>query len=427
MKPNSEPAMQVEPRISAVPAETAPRVLVWLGVIVLVYTLLVGVSVIGEGFKWLTGGAEGAATIFSFASNPFIGVILGTLATALVQSSSTVTSVIVGMVAGGLPVSIAVPMIMGANMGTTITNTIVSLGDFSERDTFKKAFQAATVHDFFNLYSIAVFLPLEIMFHPLERIGGVVAQWFAGDTDASLQNANFVSAATKPVAHFFVDLFEVLPSPTLGAVLVITAGIGLIISSVLYLGKLLKAVMVGKAKHVFEAALGSNRETGVLSGTLVTMLVQSSSTSTSLIVPLAGAGVLTTRQVFPFTMGANIGTCITALLAATAITGSNEALALQIALVHLLYNVFGVLLFLYIPFLFELPIKSALWLGDRTEANRSWAFGYILGVFFLIPGTVFGTQYTLSNRTTGIVDLENRGENLESLRREFEENQVIID
>jgi sodium-dependent phosphate cotransporter len=419
--------MQVEPRISAVPAETAPRVLVWLGVIVLVYTLLVGVSVIGEGFKWLTGGAEGAATIFSFASNPFIGVILGTLATALVQSSSTVTSVIVGMVAGGLPVSIAVPMIMGANMGTTITNTIVSLGDFSERDTFKKAFQAATVHDFFNLYSIAVFLPLEIMFHPLERIGGVVAQWFAGDTDASLQNANFVSAATKPVAHFFVDLFEVLPSPTLGAVLVITAGIGLIISSVLYLGKLLKAVMVGKAKHVFEAALGSNRETGVLSGTLVTMLVQSSSTSTSLIVPLAGAGVLTTRQVFPFTMGANIGTCITALLAATAITGSNEALALQIALVHLLYNVFGVLLFLYIPFLFELPIKSALWLGDRTEANRSWAFGYILGVFFLIPGTVFGTQYTLSNRTTGIVDLENRGENLESLRREFEENQVIID
>lgn len=97
-----------------------------------------------------------------------MGVILGTLSTALVQSSSTVTSVIVGLVAGGVPVSIAVPMIMGANMGTTITNTIVVLGDVKDGKTFNKAFRASTVHDFFNLYSIAIFLPIEAIFHPLE-------------------------------------------------------------------------------------------------------------------------------------------------------------------------------------------------------------------------------------------------------------------
>ena len=108
-------------------ARRLPGFLLWGSVLALVYVLLVGVAVIGDGFKWISGGAEGAAAIFAFASNPLVGVILGTLATALVQSSSTVTSVIVGLVAGGVPVSIAVPMIMGANMGTTITNTIVSL------------------------------------------------------------------------------------------------------------------------------------------------------------------------------------------------------------------------------------------------------------------------------------------------------------
>tara|TARA_B100001093_G_scaffold417270_1_gene408180 strand:+ start:591 stop:959 length:369 start_codon:yes stop_codon:yes gene_type:complete len=120
------------------------------------------------GFKWASGGAEGAEKIFAFATNPVVGVILGTLSTALVQSSSTVTSVIVGLVAGGVPVSIAVPMIMGANMGTTITNTIVVLGDVKDGKTFNKAFRASTVHDFFNLYSIAIFLPIEAIFHPLE-------------------------------------------------------------------------------------------------------------------------------------------------------------------------------------------------------------------------------------------------------------------
>ena len=100
-----------------------------------------------------------------------------------------------------------------------------------------------------------------------------------------------------------------------------------------------------------------------------------------MIVPLAGAGVVTTKQVFPFTTGANIGTCITALLAATSITGANEVFALQIALVHLFYNVPDVLLLLYIPWLRDLPVHSATWLGSRAAKNRSWAFGHILSVF----------------------------------------------
>jgi len=98
----------------------------WLMIAALVYLLLVAVATIGSGFK--AAAEDQAKELFAFASNPITAVVIGTVATALIQSSSTVTSIIVGLVAGGLPVSIAIPMVMGANMGTTITNTIVSLG-----------------------------------------------------------------------------------------------------------------------------------------------------------------------------------------------------------------------------------------------------------------------------------------------------------
>ncbi len=377
-----------------------PGALLWIGVIGLVYFLLVGVGTIGAGFRWVSGGNEGAAAIFAFASNPIVGVILGILATALVQSSSTVTSVIVGLVAGGVPVSIAVPMIMGANMGTTITNTIVSLGNLRDIKTFKKSFQAATVHDFFNLYSIFIFLPIEILFQPLERMAGAMSTWFVGDGSASVKDLNFLGAITKPVSSAIVDSFAVFP--TFGGYMAIVMGIAIVIGSVLYLGRMLRSVMTGKAKDIIRMAIGKNALAGVGSGTAITVLVQSSSTTTSLVVPLAGAGVLSLKQVFPFTMGANIGTCITALLAATAVSGPNEVFALQIALVHLMYNVFGVLAFLYIPWLKHLPIRSAKWLGHMTELNRGWALAYLLAIFFVLPGTVLGGQMVLSDepRTT---------------------------
>ncbi len=368
--------------------------IIWPLILLLVYALLVGVGVIGEGFKWISGGAEGAEEIFEFARNPIVGVILGVLATALVQSSSTVTSVVVGLVAGGVPVSIAIPIIMGANMGTTITNTIVSLGSIHDRKAFNKSFQAATVHDLFNFYSILIFLPIELMFRPLERLSGAMAGWFVGGGDASMKELNFMGAMTKPVSNEIVGVFEQLPD-TAGAILTIVAGIAIVIFSVLRLGKLLRAVLTGTAKGMIDVAIGRGPLSGVASGTVTTILVQSSSTTTSLVVPLAGAGALTTRQVFPFTMGANIGTCITALLAATAVAGDNEVFALQIALVHLFYNVFGVVLFLYMPWLKDTPIWSAEWLGNKTEANRLWAVGYILGVFFVLPGVVLWSQQAL--------------------------------
>ncbi|MGL6052923.1 MAG: Na/Pi symporter, partial [Aeromonas salmonicida] len=115
---------------------SAQRWLQWLTVILLVYLLMVSVGVLSQGFRSVSGGSDGAAAIFEFANNPLVGVILGVLATALVQSSSAVTSVIVGLVGGGLPIAIAIPMIMGSNMGTTVTNTLAALGNVKDSEAF---------------------------------------------------------------------------------------------------------------------------------------------------------------------------------------------------------------------------------------------------------------------------------------------------
>jgi len=400
--------------------EVRSSLLSWIGIAALVYLLMVGVGVIGVGFDWISGGPKGAEKLFAFATNPIVGVILGTLATALVQSSSTVTSVIVALVAGGMPVEIAVPMVMGANMGTTITNTIVSLGNIRESKAFHRSFSAATVHDFFNLYAILIFLPIEIVFHPLERIAGMMSSWVLVGGSASISNLNVLSVIINPVVLSMEQVFRVMPG-TIDSSLFIAFGIGLVFFSVIYMGKLLKSAMTGKAKSMLDRALGKGVLIGILAGALVTMIVQSSSTTTSLLVPLAGAGVLSLRQVFPFTLGANIGTTITALLAATAVLGGYKMFALQIALVHFLFNFSGVILFALVPWLYELPIRSAEWLGSLTERNKGYAFGYVFGVFFIIPGSVFGGQLMLNDINPDIVQAEQSEEPIKVIKQELDE------
>jgi len=363
-------------------SEQASRnILQWFTVALLVYLLICAVSIIGGGFKMATGGH--AKELFAFSSNPFAGLVIGTIATALIQSSSTVTSIIVGLVAGGLPVSVAVPMVMGANIGTSITNTIVSLGHVKEKKEFARAFSAATVHDFFNLLSVVIFLPLEIAFGFLEKLGSMLSQVFYGSNEVSISSFNFVKAATAPVVSNVKHTLQSFGDQT-GGILLIIFGIILIFVSITLIGKLLKKLMVGKARNIMHSAIGRSPVSGIFSGTLVTMLVQSSSTTTSLMVPLAGSGAFSLKQIYPFTLGANIGTCVTAVLAATAVTGNSEA-ALQIAFIHLTYNVLGVILIYGVPFFRYIPVRCAEWLGLSASENKLVALIYILSVFFIIP------------------------------------------
>ena len=357
----------------------------WMAIAFLVYLLISSVGMIGAGFKGATKGH--ASELFQFATNPFMGLIIGILTTAMVQSSSTVTSIIVGLVAGGLPVETAVPMIMGANIGTTITNTIVSLGHVRRKKEFRRAFAAGTVHDFFNFLAVVIFLPLEIVFQPLSKIAGFLAENLVGGENMSVKGLNFIKPATKPIINFFTDISHLI-SDSIGYFILIIFGILIIFMAITLIGKFLKVLMVGRAKIIMHNAIGKGPVTGILSGMIITILVQSSSTTTSLMVPLAGSGVFRLKQIYPFTLGANIGTTITALLAATAISGPTAVLTLQIAVVHFLTNATAVILIYSVKILRNLPLRGALWLARLASENKLVAILYVFGAFFIFPAVL---------------------------------------
>lgn len=359
------------------------QVFQWLFVLFLVYLLICAVGMIGAGFQ---GATKGDATeLFNFATNPFMGLIVGILATSLIQSSSTVTSIIVGLVAGGLSVGMAIPMIMGANIGTTITNTIVALGHVRRKKSFRRAFAAATVHDFFNLMAVIIFLPLELTFNIFEKLGGMIANNLVGGANMSVKGFNFIKPATAPVIDGFKSISNTV-SADFANVLLIIFGILLIFSSITFVGKLLKKLMVGRAKKIMHNSIGRGPITGIFSGAIVTILVQSSSTTTSLMVPLAGSGGFRLKQIYPFTLGANIGTCITSLLAATAVAGVTAVAALQIAMVHLLFNVSAVGFIYGLKNLRKIPPRGAMWMAKLATKHKVLAILYLLGVYFALPG-----------------------------------------
>lgn len=361
----------------------------WLVVVSLIYLLLAAVGAIGDGFKAATG--DNAKELFAFATNPFVGLMIGLAATALIQSSSTVTSIIVGMVAGGLPIPIAIPLIMGANIGTSLTSTIVSLGHIRSGQEFHRAFAAATVHDAFNITAVTILLPLELLFHPLQRLSEGLAGLLVHDSvDVDMKNMNFMKTLLSPATDLLEASVAWLPSKVWAGVALIIIGIGLILFVVQAIGKVLRKVMVGRAKDIMHASVGRGPVSGIASGAIITVLVQSSSTTTALIVPLAGTGVFTLKQVYPFTLGTNVGTCVTALLAATAIAGPTAELAMQIALVHLLFNLFGITLIYVLPFLRGIPPAIATFLADLAQRSKLYVGAYIGGVFFGLPLLLIG-------------------------------------
>lgn len=372
--------------------ERYKHVIKWGAVIFLVYLLLVAVSVIGDGFEIASGGA--ASQLFAFATNPVIALMIGVVATAAIQSSSTVSSIIVGLVAGGLPITMAIPMIMGANIGTSLTSTIVSLGHVRDGEEFKRAFSAATVHDSFNLFAVLLLLPIELLFHPLENISLWLAGFFAGDiamADVGVSSFNFISFAIAPAVNLIMWATSLIGGIWQGIILIIL-GVALILFVVHSIGRILKRLMTGRALEIMNAAVGRGPISGIGAGTAITVLVQSSSTTTSLIVPMAGSGVMTMKQVYPFTLGGNIGTTVTALLAATAITGATAILAFQIALLHFLFNVFAILLIFSIPLLRNVPPTVAEKMAEMTQKRKWFVGAYILSVFFLLPLLVLGVS-----------------------------------
>jgi sodium-dependent phosphate cotransporter len=364
-------------------------------VVTLLYVFLVGVNGLGKGFEALGEGL--LDSFFHATENPFMGLIVGILATTLVQSSSVTTATIVGFVAAPdnpLPVANAVPMIMGANIGTTVTNTVASLAHMGRKEEFRRAFAVATCHDFFNYLAVLVLLPLELLTGFLQKSAAALTSLVGGfggaEYDSPIKGA--IKAGSAPLKAM---LDAVIPSPGFAAVMYILASVILIFVALVLIVKVMRAAMVRRVESVISRVFGRNVLLAMIVGVVITVMVQSSSITTSLLVPLAGAGVLALRQAFPITLGANVGTTVTALLAALAATDQNAAAGLTIALVHLLFNVSGIVLIYPVQQIRNIPLMAARKMADVAVESQKWALLYVLLLFYAVPAlfTILGSFF----------------------------------
>ncbi len=337
------------------------------------FGFFIALDLMGLSFNLLGKGF--AETLIERTANPFVGLFVGILATSLVQSSSTTTSMTVGLVAAGaLTIEGAIPIIRGANIGTSVTNIIVSLAHVTRREEFERAFAGATIHDLFNWMAVAILLPVELSTGYLARTSAYVESLIEGVGGIKILNP--LKAVVRPVAEGVIDILGQ------SGALALTAGVVLLMVCLKLLVDQLKALMSGKAEQILHQTLFRSAWAAIAAGIAMTVMVQSSSITTSVMVPLVGAGVVSLAQVFPFTIGANIGTTITAMLAALA-TGSPAAVT--VAFSHLFFNVTASLL-IYLPRpVRAIPLALARGLGRLGGRNRLLAGAYLLLVFYGLP------------------------------------------
>ncbi|WP_245830836.1 Na/Pi symporter [Marivirga sericea] len=338
-----------------------------------IFLFLLAIDFIGYSFRLLN--KDIANSIINLTANPFISLFIGLLITAIIQSSSTSTSMIVAIVASGsLEFSDAIPMIMGANIGTTLTSTLVSLSFITNRDEFRKAIGAGVVHDFFNILVVAILFPLEYNYGVLTNLSSEASNFILG-ADYVAQNTEFrYFLFTKPIVLFIGDL---IPYPVILAI----ASFVMLAIAVKFLSKTLYKSITGGSREFLQRYFFGSPYRSFFWGIIFTAGVQSSSVTTSVIVPFVATRKISLKQSFTFILGANIGTTITALIAALF---KSEA-AVSIALVHLFFNLIGVLIFLPFPFIRSIPVRMAKSFGRLAMKFRIAGFVYIILTFFLIP------------------------------------------
>ncbi|MCE5251712.1 Na/Pi symporter [bacterium] len=320
----------LEPGIETKPSNNT-MIYEFLKIIVYVYCFLLSIDLMGVGFKASSAGFISA--LRHATSNPFIGLVLGIFITSIIQSSSTTTSIIVAMVgAGTLSLESAIPVIMGANIGTTVTNTIVSFGYVGRKIEFERAFRASIVHDMFNIYATIILFPLELYTGILRRSALLLTGAFRGAGGFEL---------VSPLKIILDPAVSIVTGIIHNHIVLIIVSLVFLFVSLAQIVKSMHGMIMNKVDRFLNRYLFRNALSSMLFGLILTAIIQSSSITTSIIVPIAGAGVLTLEQIFPYTLGANVGTTVTAILAALAL--GIEA-SMTVAFAHMLFNIFGIMI-----------------------------------------------------------------------------------
>jgi sodium-dependent phosphate cotransporter len=311
-------------------------------------------------------------------ANPFTGLFIGLLITAMLQSSSTTTSLTVALVASGsITIENATPVIMGANVGTTITSTIVSLGFISKKNEFRRAVAAGTYHDFFNILTVIILFPLEYHYEFLSSSAQAISGLF-------YTSSGTPTASSSP--HFWLDfspiidfVIRIFPSPFF----LVTLALVLLFSSILLFRRLISNLLNARLPEAFSRFFFKSALKSFAWGLITTAAIRSSTITTSVVVPIVAKKIVKLRQAAPFIMGANVGTTVTAFVAA--LLYANDADTLSIAIVHFLFNCIGVLVFFPMPLLRKVPVALASAMGKLTLKYRLAGFIYLITTFFFLP------------------------------------------
>jgi solute carrier family 34 (sodium-dependent phosphate cotransporter) len=351
------------------------------------YLFLGAINVMGSGLGTFGGATDWLERAFAYGANPFIALLGAVLVTVLVQSSSFTTALIITLVAAGeMPLGTAVFAIMGANIGTSVTGVLVSLANIRIRRDFQRSFTAALLHDFFNLLTVLVLFPLELisgLLHPdgrglLTRFAYWLSQTIGLDEVANPNSP--VKVITRPMVNAMNWLGDlVTTTPATHGLVVGFGGLVLLFIALIFMVRNLRGALLRRMDGLFRSYFFVNDLRSYIIGAVATIMVQSSTITTSLMVPLAGAGVVPLRRVFTFMMGANLGTTITGVLAATA---NPVAAAVTVALFHVSFNLIGTAIWYPLRWI---PIQAATWYGYLAAAKTRYAFLFLFLVFFIIP------------------------------------------
>jgi len=432
------------------------------------YFFLVSIELLGSAAKVIGGCSAGG--LFGSITNPFAALVIGILATVLVQSSSTTTSIIVTLVgAEALSVQSGIYMVMGANIGTSVTNTIVSMGQMADGAQLERAFAGATVHDLFNLLTVAILFPLELITGYLYHLTNAMLPDKVGDGDEwegpikmivapladriiksnkdivkdlalgkvencdsyyPVQCLNGIEDYDNCARKCDKDAGEVkgVDCGIIGTITCdkdlgcpaffqngatkkdddISGGVCLFLSLLLLTACLVGLVNVlqrglnGMSTRIIYKATNVNGLLAMGIGAGITVLVQSSSITTSVLTPLVGVGCIQLEQMFPLTLGANIGTTVTGLLASMV---SDSVQALQVALCHLFFNITGILIWYPLPFMRKVPLNGARALGRATRRSKLIPGIYIITVFIVLPILLLGIDALFEQDSVGFTVL----------------------
>jgi len=426
-----------------------------LGIVFFLYFFLFGLELLGSGAKVMSGCKAGE--MFGDETNPIAGLMIGILATVLLQSSSTTTSIIVSLTGSAISVQQGIYMIMGANIGTSVTNTIVAMGQMGDGDQLERAFAGATVHDMFNFMSVAIMLPLEWATGFLdaltaacvkgvdtskgEKWEGPVKKFVSPLGDKIIiPNKNIITSIaqgdatcsdgggyypiicepgeptydtcpqvgliacdkdTNECPFFFQATADAHDDKVSGGVCFFIAIIILFVC-LIGLVTVLQKMLMGVSTRIIYKATDLNGYIAMAIGCGLTILVQSSSITTSTLTPLVGMGAIRLEQMYPLTLGANIGTTMTAIMAAMVTEGTGS---LQVALAHLFFNLFGILIFYPVPYMRKFPLNAARRLGRMTRQWRGFPLVYIAVMFFLVPLVFLGISFLFEDEAKGLTVL----------------------